>query len=169
MTRARWLLATALALPVAGLATHIAVRAAEGRGATEWRIPVAGYDPRDPVRGHYIAFRYAWAVRGRPQLCRAEACALCLEDGGAAVRVVPKAETCPAKIDMDASRLRATYAPEFGGGGQPLAVFARLFVSEASAPGLEAKLRARPMQVRARLTSGGRLINLALEPAGDPR
>ncbi len=165
----RWLLAAALALPVAGLAANIAWRGTEGRGATEWRIPVAGYDPRDPVRGHYVAFRYAWTVRGQPQLCRANSCALCLEDGGRAVRVVAKSASCPAKIDLAESRLAATYAPEFGGGGQPLAVFARLFVSEASAPALEAQLRSRPMQVRARLTAAGRLINLALEPAGDPR
>lgn len=164
MTRA-WL-AAALALPLVGLAVGIAFQETGARGASEWRIPVAGYDPRDPLRGRYINFRYVWTVSGPAHRCRDAGCDLCLERGGTHVRVVAKGASCPTRIDPVASRIALTYAPEFGADGQPLAAMSRLFVSEASAPRLEALLRRGPMVVRARLTRDGRLINDRLEPAG---
>ena len=161
----RWMLAAALALPLAGLAAGVAWQENGARNASAWHIPVAGYDPRDPLRGRYINFRYVWTVSGPAHLCR-DGCDLCLEQGGRHVRVVVKGEQCPARIDPVASRIALIYAPEFGADGQPLAAMSRLFVSEASAPRLEALLRHGPMVVRARLTRGGRLINDRLEPAG---
>ena len=166
----RWLLAAALLLPLAGLAAGVALQETGARGASQWRIPVAGYDPRDPLRGRFITFRYVWTVSGPAHLCRDGGCALCLEQGGTHVRVIEPAASCPARIDPKASRIALTYAPEFGADGQPLAALSRLFVSEASAPRLEALLRKGPMVVRARLTRDGRLINDRLEPAqGEPR
>ena len=166
----RWWLAGALALPLAGLAAGVALQETGARGASEWRIPVAGYDPRDPLRGRYIDFRYVWTVAGPAHLCRDGGCDLCLEQAGRHVRVVGKGESCPARIDPVTSRIALSYAPEFGADGQPLAAMSRLFVSEASAPRLEAALRKGPMVVRARLTRDGRLINDRLEPAaGDVR
>jgi hypothetical protein len=161
-----WSLAAALALPLVGLAAGVAWQASGARGASEWRIPVAGYDPRDPLRGRYINFRYVWTVSGPAHLCRDGGCDLCLEQGGTHVRAVAKGASCPGRIDPAASHLSLVYAPEFGADGQPLAAMSRLFVSEASAPRLEAMLRAGPMVVRARLTRDGRLINDRLEPAG---
>lgn len=163
----RWVLAAALMLPIVGLAAGIALQETGARGASEWRIPVAGYDPRDPLRGRFITFRYVWSVSGPAHLCRDGGCDLCLEQGGRHVRVMPKAVHCPTRIDPRASRIALTYAPEFGADGQPLAAMSRLFVSERSAPRLEAMLRAGPMQMRARLTHDGRLINDALEPLGE--
>lgn len=163
----RWVLAAALMLPIVGLAAGIALQETGARGASEWRIPVAGYDPRDPLRGRFITFRYVWSVSGPAHLCRDGGCDLCLEQGGRHVRVMPKGTHCPTRIDPRASRIALTYAPEFGADGQPLAAMSRLFVSERSAPRLEAMLRAGPMQMRARLTHDGRLINDALEPLGE--
>ncbi len=162
----RAVLAAALLLPLAGLAAGIALQETGARGASEWRIPVAGYDPRDPLRGRFVTFRYVWSVSGPAHLCRNAGCDLCLEDAGRHVRAIPKGGSCPARIDPVASRIALTYAPEFGADGQPLAAMSRLFVSEASAPRLEAQLRAGPMQMRARLTRDGRLINDRLEPMG---
>lgn len=156
-------LALALAFPLIGLAVGIIAQKTGERGATEWRLPITGYDPRDPLRGRFIAFRYAWTVSGPAHLCRTGNCDLCLEEDGRHVRVVPQGEQCPARIDPRASRIALAYAPE-GGDGQPLAAASRLFVSEASAPRLEALLRSGPMVVRARLTRDGRLINDGLEP-----
>lgn len=156
-------LAAALLVPLIGLAAGVALQETGTRGATSWRIPVTGYDPRDPIRGHYIQFRYDWRIRGPAHLCRNPAdCKLCLEDGGAAVRVVPSAESCPAGIDHASSRIGLMYAPEAA--ATPLAAASRLFISERSAPQLEAQLRTRPMVVVARLTRDGRLINDRLEP-----
>lgn len=158
----KWLTA-ALLLPIIGLGTGIALQETGARGATTWRIPVTGYDPRDPIRGHYIQFRYDWRVEGPAHLCRNPIdCALCLEDGGTAVRVVPADESCPARVDHVKSRIGVMYAPEAA--ATPLAAASRLFVSERSAPKLEAQLRERPMVVVARLTRDGRLINDRLEP-----
>ena len=155
----RWALAAALLLPLAGLAAGVVQQETGARGASQWHIRVAGYDPRDPLRGRFVNFRYVWRVSGPAHLCRDGGCDLCLEEGGAAVRVVRRGNSCPARIDPRASRIGLTYAPEFGADGQPLAAMSRLFVSEASAPRLEAMLRAGPAMVSARLTRDGRLIN----------
>ena len=162
----RWFLAAALLLPLVGLAAGIALQETGARGASEWRIPVAGYDPRDPLRGRFITFRYVWTVSGPAHLCRDGGCDLCLEQGGMHVRAMSKGDSCPTRIDPVASRIALSYAPEFGADGQPLAAMSRLFVSEASAPRLEKQLAAGPMAIRARLTRDGRLINDRLEPLG---
>lgn len=159
-------LAAALALPIVGLAAGMLLQESGARGASEWTIPVAGYDPRDPLRGRFITFRYVWTVSGPAHLCRDGGCDLCLEQAGRHVRAMPKGTSCPTRIDPVASRIALSYAPEFGADGQPLAAMSRLFVSERSAPRLEAQLRAGPMQMRARLTRDGRLINDRLEPLG---
>jgi hypothetical protein len=159
----RRLLTAVLALPLAGLALNIAASALELRGASEWRIPVAGFDPRDPLRGHYVRFRYDWRLAGNPALCTdAGACALCIEDGGATVRVVAAGTPCPGRIDLSASAIDLR-PPTLTGERTPQ-FFGRLFVSEARAPELEAQLRAGPMVVLARLGNGGRLVNERLEP-----
>ena len=162
-------LAAALVLPLVGLLIGIVAQESGQRGASEWRIPVTGYDPRDPLRGRFINFRYAWTVSGPAHRCRDGDCALCIEDAGRHVRVVGRDESCSARIDPVASRMAVTYAPEFGADGQPLVAMSRIFVSEASAPRLEALLAKGPMVMRARLTRDGRLINDRLEPRGDVR
>ena len=159
----RLLLAAALALPVAALAAGIAAAELGARGATVWRLPVTGYDPRDPVRGHFVNFRYDWRIIGPAHLCRpGGACQLCLEGGGATARAVARGTTCAARIDPAVSKLGVRYAPEFA--GTTLAVTGRFYVSESSAPKLEALLRAHPAVMVARLTRGGRLIPDRLEP-----
>ncbi len=157
-------LAAALLLPIACLALGVVGAERGARGATVWRIPVSGYDPRDPVRGHFVRFRYDWQVRGRAHLCRdAVACALCLEDDGRAVSVVPAKARCAARIDPAVSRLALRYAPEFA--ATPLFAGAQIYVSEASAPRLTALLRDHPAVIVARLTRNGRLIPDRLEAA----
>jgi hypothetical protein len=158
----RALLAAALALPIVALAAGIAAAEAGARGATVWRLPIKGYDPRDPVRGHYVRYRYDWQVTGNAALCRT-GCALCLEDSGRAVRVVAGGAGCPARIDPAASRIGLRPAPEFL--ATPLAATGQIYVSEASAPALTTLLRERPAVVVARLTRGGRLIPDRIEPA----
>lgn len=163
----RWILAAALAFPLAGLAVGIVVQETGERGATEWRIPVTGYDPRDPLRGRFITFRYAWTVSGPARLCRDGDCLLCLEQEGRHVRVIRRGGACPARVDPIASRIALSYTADAD--GQPLAATSRLFVSEASAPRIEALLsrgKTRPV-VRARLTRDGRLINDAIEPGSE--
>lgn len=158
----RWL-GLALLLPLVGLALSIAAREAGLSGASEWRIPIAGFDPRDPIRGRFIQFRYDWRVAGDPGLCTGAACSLCLaeETGEIVATMVAPGTACPAYIDVNGSNIRyfsgaAGQAPDFS---------SRIFVSETSAPKLEDMLRREPMVVVARLTRQGRLVNDRLEPA----
>ncbi len=157
------LTALAAALPVAGSLGTIAVREASLRDASEWRIPIAGYDPRDPLRGRYITFRYVWSVEGDRGTCGdGDDCRPCLRGGGERVKIVREGASCAAPVDLKASGLRV--ANGFGAQADRLTSTTRLWVSESRAPVLERQLRARPMVAVARLTKGGRLIPIRLEP-----
>jgi hypothetical protein len=158
----RWL-ALALLLPLVGLVLSIAAREAGLSGASEWRIPIAGFDPRDPIRGRFIQFHYDWRVTGDPALCTAAACALCLsgDSGEIVATMVAPGTVCPAYVDVNGSNIRGlNVAP-----GQVPDFSSRIFVSETSAPKLEDMLRREPMVVIAKLTKQGRLVNDRLEPA----
>jgi hypothetical protein len=56
----RFLLPLALLLPLAGLALIWLQTERESHQGSEWDVPIAGYDPRDLLRGHYVQFRYDW-------------------------------------------------------------------------------------------------------------
>lgn len=157
-----WLVA-ALALPVVVLAHNIWRQQSALKAASEWRIPVSGYDPRDLLRGHYIRFSYGWQLRGDPTPCLGDAgCTLCLsEEAGAVVAtVLDDGAACAARVDTAASRIAVVP----GMSAQTAQFTSRIFVPEASAPALEAQLRQGPMQVVAALGSDGRLVNRRLEP-----
>jgi len=156
-------LGLALLLPLVGLVLSIAAREAGLSGASEWRIPIAGFDPRDPIRGRFIQFRYDWRVAGDSALCTAAACGLCLSEatGEIVATMVAPGTACPAYIDVNGSNIK-----RFGGApGQVPTFSSRIFVSETSAPELEEMLRREPMVVVTQLTRGGRLVNDRLEPA----
>lgn len=160
----RPLLLLALLLPLAGLAGSIAVRQTGLADASAWAIPIAGYDPRDPLRGRYIQFAYAWNVQGDATLCRNQSCDLCLSRSelGVTATIVPQGSVCAARVDLAASAIGVAtgFRPE-----DPPSFTNRIFVSETSAPKLEAQLREQPMQVVAVLTKDGRLVNRRVEPA----
>lgn len=67
----------AFALPLAGLAALWGWSDYLSRQGTDWLVPVAGYDPRDLLRGHYVQFSYDWPGldaqaprdRGLAELC----------------------------------------------------------------------------------------------------
>jgi hypothetical protein len=50
----------AVLLPLAGLAALWGMSDRTYREGTDWDVPVAGYDPRDILRGHYVEFEYDW-------------------------------------------------------------------------------------------------------------
>ena len=56
----RFLLPLALLLPLIGLALIWLQAERESHQGSEWDVPIAGYDPRDLLRGHYVQFRYDW-------------------------------------------------------------------------------------------------------------
>jgi hypothetical protein len=54
----------AFALPLAGLTALWGWSDHLSRQGTDWLVPVAGYDPRDLLRGHYVQFTYDWPGDG---------------------------------------------------------------------------------------------------------
>ncbi len=158
----RWL-AIALLIPLTGLVLSIVAREAGLSGASEWRIPIKGYDPRDPIRGRFIQFRYDWRVAGDARHCTTDGCNLCLDsvDGEIVATIAAPGVGCAAQIDVNGSNIRVTR----GANGRLPDFSSRIFVSETSAPALEDMLRRQPMVVSARLTRQGRLVNDRLEPA----
>lgn len=161
----RALLAAVLLLPLVGLAGGIVRQQAALDGATRWILPISGYDPRDPLRGQFLRFSYDWQVEGDAAACAAPAgCALCLarRHGTVVATVAPRSATCPGRVDPRLSRIEVR--PGFGPDGAP-AFTARLFISEARAPALEAQLARGPMVVVARLAPDGRLMPDRVEAA----
>lgn len=160
----RFALLAALLLPFLVLGAGIVRNQSALSEAQQWRIPIAGYDPRDPLRGQYVAFTYGWQVSGDPALCdQPQGCDLCLDRDGERITagIAPAGSQCPARVDPRLSRIDVR--PSFREGNAQFA--SRLFVSETSAPALEDQLRTRPMVVVASLTPDGRLVNRAIEPA----
>jgi hypothetical protein len=160
----RALLAAALLLPLAWLGGNIALHQHALAQAREWRIPVEGYDPRDPLRGQYVRFTLGWRLVGDPAPCETpDGCRLCLSESGGTVTatVADPGARCPHPLDPARSGLQLR--PAFQVGEAPR-FESRIFVSEASAPALEDQLRAGPMQLVAALAPDGRLIARRLEP-----
>lgn len=56
----RLFLLIALLIPVLGMGLTWFLSERESHQGTEWDVPIAGYDPRDLLRGHYVQFRYDW-------------------------------------------------------------------------------------------------------------
>ena len=162
-------LAAALILPFLVLGHGIWRHQSNLAVAGEWRIPISGYDPRDPLRGQYIRFTYDWEMRGDAAPCLTEAgCNLCLtRDEGRVIATVAlgtvalSRDECPAFVDTRASALQV----QRGFPTRRVVFGSRLFVSETSAPVLEAELREGPMQVVAALGPDGRLVNRRIEAA----
>jgi hypothetical protein len=163
--RPAWFLLAALALPIVWLGGSAAVQEHALGSARDWRIPIEDYDPRDPLRGQYVRFTYGWALAGTPGICLREGCRLCLSNDGGSVTAtaLPRQASCRFPVDLAASSIGVQ--PGFAGEAEARFT-SRIFVSEATAPAIEAQLRDGPMVVVAALTPDGRLINRRIEPAG---
>ncbi|MEE4350616.1 MAG: GDYXXLXY domain-containing protein [Pacificimonas sp.] len=165
----RWFLPFALALPALVLAIAIVRQEIALANAETWHIPVAGYDPRDLVRGRYIRFTYDWQVRGDAAPCETDAfCQLCLDGpppDASRTRIQPMGASCTFPVRTNDTQLafvspRRSLPFAFVGG--------RMFVDERSAPALENALREGPMLLVARRTADGRLLPVRLEPNPNP-
>ena len=147
--------AAALVLPLLGLAatwTFTHVRAQQG---TEWDVPIAGYDPRDLLRGHYVIYTYDW-----PGLEDREpweyAGELCIHGTAPAIEGVTVGAD-PAC----ANPVRAyAYSDDFGGGIST----GRLYVSQAEGVRLQEQLTDPKLEgtVRIRLRDDGHITPLRI-------
>lgn len=74
----------ALLLPLAVLAWQVFTLERGLTDHTLWRIPIEGFDPRDPIRGQYVRFSYRWPLREEDRkICEEglDFCQLCLSGG----------------------------------------------------------------------------------------
>lgn len=146
----------ALLLPLAGLGAGWAQTHHAAQQGIEWEVPIAGYDPRDLLRGHYVIYTYQWpgldeagdGLRFQPVLC--------LEGTSPVIARTyrPQGQPC------------AHYVEARGGFGDPEGglVSGRLYVSQQEGRRLEQQLRDPDLQgiVRIRVRGDGRLTPLAL-------
>lgn len=150
----RLALTLALALPVAGLAATWGMAHKAAQQGTEWLVPIAGYDPRDLLRGHYVIYTYDWpGLEVGDRDLRVEP-ALCLEGRPPElVRVrLPDEEPCPHAVRAG------------GGWNDPEGGLAsgRLYVSQDRAATLQRRLADPGLQglVRIRVRADGHLTPL---------
>lgn len=159
-----WIIA-ALLLPLLGLSASALWHGWWLAGASEWRIPVTGYDPRDLLAGHYAQYRFAWQVEGRPQLCRNAGCVLCLEKREEAIiaSAAPRDAHCPNRVDPASSRISLAWQGEFSEDG--LVAAGRIYIPEHDAARITEVLASGKAVLVARLGRNGRLVAERIEPA----
>ena len=100
MTRLTIMRLAVLALPVAVLGWQVFALERGLADHTLWRIPIEGFDPRDPIRGQYVLYSYRWPVTPAERSTCEDAlaeCRLCLtEEAGGVVGAEPVIGDDPA-------------------------------------------------------------------------
>lgn len=126
--------AASLALPV-GLVAAMAGQAEWVlRGGTPVRVAITGYDPSDPIRGHYLRYQFDWEWEDdAPTLPVARLCVLS-RSGLAIVRPLDPGEDCAVPVQLQPGRSHFL----------PVGVSDQLFIPEDKAKALQATLRDRP-------------------------
>lgn len=124
----------AVALPLFGLAALWGMSDQTYRQGTEWDVPIAGYDPRDFLRGHYVEFAYEWPGIDDGRAAPLEA--LCLSGTApviTAVEAIGEGAACDHPVRVAPSDIYGTNGLIRG----------RLYVGQDRAAELDAQLRVR--------------------------
>lgn len=145
-------------VPLLGLAVLLARAELDRRSGTVWAVEITGVDPRDLLRGRYLAYQYRWHWEGpdtcgpggeEPQREPTPGCCLCLrrrDAGGSAdapawdpavQQIVCDAVQVPCDARIDAA---AVAGPQ------------RFFVPEERALALEEALRDRAAAITLTVT-----------------
>ena len=129
-----------LAIPFLAMAYMVATNEIRGISFPEYRVEIAGYDPRDMLTGHYIAYRFQWPENTENTCVRDQDCFACFQGAPERpqLRFMPAGDTgsCPAALKL--SRPANNISPP-----QPLSTLLRYNVSEIEAPVLDRMLRER--------------------------
>ncbi len=164
--RHRLILAAALLLPLAALATSWAMIHRQAQQGQDWLIPIEGYDPRDLLRGHYVQYRYAWPTgplrEGEDRVDPAYASALCVTGTTPNIQMVRPAAQVHDETKDCAIILRATLGARQEVRGLESGIF---YASQAQAIALSAKLADPRLQglVRVRVRADGVMRPVALD------
>ena len=148
--------AASLALPLLALAAMVADAEWGSRSGTVIRVPITGYDPRDPLRGHYLRYRFAWNWQGAPD---EQADALCVLAAGdnPQVRPLPPGGDPGCRLVLR----RSTEDGAHWGAFMPAGVSDHLFVPEDRAAALGSELRSS--------AAPGLTVDLVIRPDGTAR
>ncbi len=156
----------ALLLPLVGLGLIWVLTERESHRGAEWYVPVAGYDPRDLLRGHYVQFRYDWpgvqadeittGYEGQKILC-IKGAAPAIES----VEVLDMVGTDQSLASICDSTAKANPRSEEGNNGL---LRDRIYVPQEAARDYEKKLANPELQgiVRIRINSSGFITPLSL-------
>jgi hypothetical protein len=129
----------AAVLPLLGLAALWAQSDRTYHSGTEWEVPIAGYDPRDYLRGHYVEFQYDWPGLEGPRFGFAGLERLCLE-GTPPQRYRARVVASDAALAKCAHPLRAPDGGIYGTNGL---VQGRLYIGQDRAETLQSQLQNR--------------------------
>jgi len=157
---ARRALAAALVLPLAGLGASWGWADRAAQQGTVWHVPIAGHDPRDVLRGHYVVFTYRWpGLEGGGPVPET----LCLEGNAPDLARVfaPRGQACDAFV----------HAPRGWNGSRGGLESGRLYLPRERARALERQL-ADPLQqgiVHIRVREDGRPtpLDITFRPRSD--
>ncbi len=148
----------ALALPLVGLAAAWAIAHDRAQQGVEWEVPIAGFDPRDLLRGHYIVYRYDWPGLAAG-VSPSTSSALCLKG-------------TPPRIEVVGPLDRACAHPIRAPHGSSALAAGRLYVPQDKAAALERQLADRSSRavLRMRVRADGSITPLRIEfrPRGEP-
>ena len=142
--------AAALLLPIIGFGASWAMTHQKAQLGTDWDVPIAGYDPRDFLRGHYLQFRYEWpGIVAQENGNMPWFSALCIEGS------TPKI-TSATRLENEAPTKCASIA-RLPDDGLSSLFDGRYYVTQTKAAGLEQKLRDPRLQavMRVRIREDG--------------
>ncbi|NRD88861.1 hypothetical protein C8024_04400 [Sphingopyxis sp. BSNA05] len=167
MTRLRrFLLPLALLLPLVGLGLIWLATEQESREGTEWDVPIAGYDPRDLLRGHYVQFRYDWPAVEQDQLpiWAAPRKSLCIRGTAPAIASVEVRDLDVADLMPDDRCDALVQVNPWSEEGNDGLTRDRLYVAQQAAGGYEKKLADPELQgiIRVRVNNNGFITPLSL-------
>lgn len=154
----------AAVLPLLGLAALWVRSDRIYNTGTEWLVPVAGYDPRDLLRGHYVEFEYDWPGLEEPALGFAGPAGLCLE-GTPPLRYRARVVTGAEDRAVCAHPLHAPDGGIYGANGL---VRGRMYLGQDRAAALEEQMRDRDrramVSIRQRDDGSFSVVGLRLRP-----
>lgn len=145
----------AVTIPFLGMLAVIGRGELASRNGDVWTIPIVGFDPRDPLHGQYLEYRYRFRWNGEntcgPDLPGEDlgpavvtGCCLCLDGGN-------------GRIDPGVRQVQCDPSPECGAllHTEPVRGVQRFFIPEDRAAELEQALRERPASLEIRVAGDG--------------
>ncbi|MEO9469460.1 GDYXXLXY domain-containing protein [Parasphingorhabdus sp.] len=144
-----------LVLPIAGLGYSWITTEIESHQGVEWDVPIAGYDPRDLLRGHYVQFRYDWPGLDEEEdglVSRYNGSQICIHGKAPTIARVTKLDEYAEDYEKQVSSCDAIvkYNPWSEEGTDGLNND-RLFLSQQKAAEYQKKLTNQKLQASARI------------------